>query len=120
MTLDKMTTLFFHIISPQVIIHLSMLMMTIIFLILYSPLQIVHIYQRLRYQNSMLLIPWEIICWGQWNAKIVRYVMTMILAVVREKMDDETYSLYDYLDQNSRDEIYIYIYEPTNGAKYLV
>ena len=35
-------------------------------------------------------------------------------------MFDETYSLSDDFEQNSRDKIYIWISEPTNGAKHLV
>ena len=35
-------------------------------------------------------------------------------------MFDETYSLSDDFEQNSRDKIYICISEPTNGAKHLV
>ena len=35
-------------------------------------------------------------------------------------MFDETYSLSDDFEQNSRDKIYIWISEPTNVAKYIV
>ena len=35
------------------------------------------------------------------------------------EMYDETHSLSDYLEQNRRDKIYIWVFEPTNGTKVL-
>ena len=47
--------------------------------------------------------------------------MTLILAVGGEhEMYDNTYSIYDSFEQSTRNNIYIWISEPTNGEKYLV
>ena len=35
-------------------------------------------------------------------------------------MDDDTYSMSDDLEKNSIYIIYIWVYEPTNGTKYLL
>ena len=79
--LDNMNTWFFHRSSFPVIISLSMLLVTIILLFWYSPLQRVQIHWRLRFQIRRWLIIWEMICWRQWNEKMVRCMMTLIIAV---------------------------------------
>ena len=80
--LDNMNTLFFHRSSLTVNISLSMILMKIIFLFWYIPLQRVRIYWRLRCQMRSWLIPWGMICLMQWN-EMVGYVMTLIIAVGR-------------------------------------
>ena len=35
-------------------------------------------------------------------------------------MDDDTYSLSDFLKKNTREYIFIWIFQQRNGAKYLV
>ena len=35
-------------------------------------------------------------------------------------MDNDNYYLHDALEENTKDKIYVWIFEPTNGAKYIV
>ena len=60
-----------------------MLMMTIMLLFWYIPLQRVYIHRRLRFQTRTWLILWKMICWMQWNEKMLRYAMNLILDVGR-------------------------------------
>ena len=78
-----MNTWFFCRSSFPEIIYLSMLMMTIILLFWYSLIQRVQIHQSLIFQIRRWLIQWEIIFRRQWNKKMVRCLMNLILAVGR-------------------------------------
>ena len=81
--LDKMNTWYFQRSSFPVIISLYMLLMTIMLLFWYIPLQRVKIHWRLRLQIRMWLIIWEMIWSRKWNEKMVRCMMTLILSVGR-------------------------------------
>ena len=81
--LDDPNTWYFHRSYFTVIIYLSMLLMTIMLLFWYSPLQRVQIHWRLRFHSMRWSIIWEMIFWMQWNEKMVRCMMNLILDVGR-------------------------------------
>ena len=61
------------------------------------------------------------ICWRKWKAKIVRSVMTLIISVGKNMkwMLKLTLCMVN-LKKNTRDNIYIWIVETTDGAKDIV
>ena len=81
--LDKINTWFSHISSFLVILSLSMLLMTTMLLFLYIPVQGVQIHWRLICRMRRWLILWEMICWRQWNEKMLIYGMTLVLDLGR-------------------------------------
>ena len=81
--LDNMNTWFFCRGYFLVINSLSMIPVKIILLFWYRSLQRVQMHQIVRWQVMRWLILWEMVCWRQWNEKMVKYVMSLILAVRR-------------------------------------
>ena len=81
--LDKANTWFLHRSFFPVVIFLSMLLMTIIFLFWYKPLQRVHIHWMPRCQIRRFLIIREMIFWRQWNEIMAICMMNLILALGR-------------------------------------
>ena len=79
--LDKMNTWFFHRSHFLLIISLYMITTTIMLLFWYNPLQRVQINQRMILYMKRWLILWEMIFWRQCNEKMVRYMMTLIIAM---------------------------------------
>ena len=81
--LVNMKTLFFHRSYFPVIIYFYMLLMTIMLLFWYSPLQRVQIHQRMRFQIRKWLILLERKLCRLWNKKMLRCMITLIIAVSR-------------------------------------
>ena len=69
----------------------------------------------------MWLIIWEMIFWKKREQKNGKICDDYYSSFGKEhETDNDTYSLYDALKNNTRDSIYICISETINGQKYLV
>ena len=71
---------------------------------------------ELIWQMMTWLIIYEMIFLRKWNEKNGKTCDDYYYSFGKEhEMDNETYSMYDALEQNTIDNIYIRISEPTNG-----
>ena len=78
---DNITTWLVYRSSIPLIVSFSVLMVTIILFVWCNLIQRLQIRQRLRYKMRMWLILWRMIFWKQWNAKIVRSVIPLIISL---------------------------------------
>ena len=119
--LDNMNTWFFHRIYFPVIFSLSKLLMTIMSLFWYSPLQRVQIHLRTRVHIKRWVILWKLIFWRKWNEEMVICILTLILAVGRSMKWMMTLNkLSNFLEENTRFKLYIWLSDTTNGERDLV